>query len=109
MSVHLRFLAHSAMTLRLDRAAAGGDIQRLLRAVLAHKKHALCHEMWWQFATDANAHGRCVQGLLISLLAGRRLSPLRAPRFRSDAARMPRWRRPSGSCAAATMPMRALR
>lgn len=53
----------------------------------AHKSTPYAHELWWQFAADANAPRALRSGLLISLLigAGSLLFLLRAPRFHPQA------------------------
>ncbi|CAM3107419.1 phosphatidylglycerol lysyltransferase [Paracoccus aminovorans] len=76
-------LTHGAMT--------PGWAALLLAAILsvsfvlfyAHKSIPYAHELWWQFAIDANAPRALRSGLLISLFigAGSLLFLLRAPRF----------------------------
>ncbi len=80
-------LTHAAMT------PAWGAL--LLAAILsvgfvlfyAHKSVPYAHELWWQFAANANAPRALRSGLLISLLigAGSLLFLLRAPRFHPQA------------------------
>ncbi|MFD1881622.1 bifunctional lysylphosphatidylglycerol flippase/synthetase MprF [Paracoccus pacificus] len=52
----------------------------------AHKSTPYGQELWWQFATDANAPRALRSGLLISLVvgAGSLFLLLRAPRFRPE-------------------------
>ncbi|KGJ05371.1 hypothetical protein IT41_06270 [Paracoccus halophilus] len=77
-------LTHSALT--------PGWVVLLLAAILgvgfvlffAHKSTPYAHELWWQFAADANAPRALRSGLLASLLvgAGSLFLLLRTPRFR---------------------------
>lgn len=80
-------LTHSALT--------PGWVALLLAAVLsvgfvlffAHKSTPYAHELWWQFAADANAPRALRSGLLVSLTLGAAslLMLLRTPRFRPQA------------------------
>ncbi len=77
-------LTHAAMT----PGWAGLLVAAILGAgfvmFFAHKSTPYAHELWWQFATDANAPRALRSGLLASLLvgAGSLFLLLRAPRFR---------------------------
>lgn len=80
-------LTHAAMT--------PGWVALLLAAIVgvglvlffAHKSTPYAHELWWQFATDANAPRALRSGLLISLMIGAAslLFLLRAPHFHPQA------------------------
>ncbi|WP_374632367.1 bifunctional lysylphosphatidylglycerol flippase/synthetase MprF [Paracoccus sp. (in: a-proteobacteria)] len=77
-------LTHSAMTPGWIALLAAGILSVGFVLFFAHKSTPYAHELWWQFATDANAPRALRSGLLISLLigAGSLLLLLRAPRFR---------------------------
>ena len=82
---HLRsLLTHSAMTPGWIALLLAGIISVCFVLFFAHKSTPYANEMWWQFATDANAPRALRSGLLISLLVGAAslLLLLRAPRFR---------------------------
>lgn len=78
-------LTHAALT--------PGWVVLLLAAILgvgfvmffSHKSTPYAHELWWQFATDANAPRALRSGLLASLLVGvaSLFLLLRTPRFRA--------------------------
>ena len=82
---HLRsLLTHSAMTPGWIALLLAGILSVGFVLFFAHKSTPYAHELWWQFATDANAPRALRSGLLISLLVGAAslLLLLRAPRFR---------------------------
>lgn len=79
-------LTHSALTPGWIALLAAGIFSVGFVLFFAHKSTPYAHELWWQFATDANAPRALRSGLLISLLigAGSLLLLLRAPRFRTE-------------------------
>lgn len=79
-------LTHSAMTPGWAALLGAAIFSVGFVLFFAHKSTPYAHELWWQFAEDANAPRALRSGLLVSLLvgAGSLLLLLRAPRFRPE-------------------------